>query len=298
MPRPRDFTSGKFKLRTTPSGMLPTDDDLKRVVRLGMPYSSMPPWPKLSDAEVDGVVQYLKTFYEGFTDPAQAGKPIALPQPPAASKASVEKGKELYASLGCVRCHGEAGRGEGPSAPTLKDDLGNPLRAADLTRRWTFRGGPTTRGRLPHLQHRSQRDADAVVLRFRERSRPLGAHRLRLLARRRRRAGLRDAARGAADRRRDRCREGRGALRGLRYGALPGRRADHGAGPGIRALRERGRAARRLRRAAHRVPGPLARHAGRHLRQQPADTRGAPGGGGAGAGPRGGRRRGRDRLLG
>jgi hypothetical protein len=41
-----------------------------------------------------------------------------------------------------VRCHGEAGRGEGPSAPTLKDDLGHPIRAADLTYRWTFRGGP------------------------------------------------------------------------------------------------------------------------------------------------------------
>ena len=141
-PRPRDFTSGKFKLRTTPSGALPTDDDLKRVVRLGMPYSSMPAWPKLTDAEVDGVVQYVKTFYAGFADPAQAPKPIALANAPAATKESVAKGKELYSSLGCIRCHGEAGRGEGPSAPTLKDDLGNPIRAADLTRRWTFRGGP------------------------------------------------------------------------------------------------------------------------------------------------------------
>jgi cbb3-type cytochrome c oxidase subunit III len=143
MPRPRDFTAGKFKLRTTPSGQLPTDDDIKRVVRLGMPYTSMPPWPSLTDAEVDAVVKYLKTFHDGFADPAQAPKPISLPKAPASSKETVEKGKELYVSLGCVRCHGEAGRGEGPSAPTLTDDLGTPIKAADLTRRWTFRGGPT-----------------------------------------------------------------------------------------------------------------------------------------------------------
>src|SRR5574341_1044541 len=93
LPRPRDFTTGSFKLRTTPSGMLPTDDDLKRVVRLGMPYTSMPAWPQLRDAEVDAVVQYLKTFHDGFADPAQAGKPIALRRAPASTKETVEKGK-------------------------------------------------------------------------------------------------------------------------------------------------------------------------------------------------------------
>ena len=32
-PAPRDFTTGKFKFRTTPTGMLPTDQDLVNVIR-------------------------------------------------------------------------------------------------------------------------------------------------------------------------------------------------------------------------------------------------------------------------
>ena len=143
LPKPRDFTSGKFKLRTTPSGALPTDDDLRRVVRRGMPYTSMPAWPKLADSEVDEVLRYVKSFYPGFADPNQAPKPIDLSKAPAFAKASVEKGKQLYETQGCVRCHGDAGRGEGRSAPTLRDDKGDRIRAADLTQRWTFRGGPT-----------------------------------------------------------------------------------------------------------------------------------------------------------
>lgn len=142
-PRPRDFTSGKFKLRTTPSGALPTDDDLKRVIRKGMPYTTMPAWPNLSDAEVNGVVMYVKKFHDGFADPTQAPKPIDLPAAPAFSKESAQKGRQIYVDNGCVRCHGDSGRGEGPSGPTLADDAGHPLRAADLNYRWTFRGGPT-----------------------------------------------------------------------------------------------------------------------------------------------------------
>lgn len=141
-PKPRDFTTGRFKLRTTPSGALPTDDDIKRVIRLGMPYTSMPAWPNLTDADVNGLVLYVKGFHPGFADPAQAPKAVDLTAAPAFSADSAAKGKEIYMANGCARCHGDTGRGEGPSGPTLTDDSGNALRAADLTYRWTLRGGP------------------------------------------------------------------------------------------------------------------------------------------------------------
>ena len=50
-PRPRNFTTGKFKIRTTPSGALPTTEDLMHLIRRGMPYTSMPPWPNFTDEE-------------------------------------------------------------------------------------------------------------------------------------------------------------------------------------------------------------------------------------------------------
>ncbi len=54
---------------------------------------------------------------------------------------TVAQGKKLYDETGCARCHGTLGRGDGPSAPTLKDDFDQPIRAADLAQSWTFRGG-------------------------------------------------------------------------------------------------------------------------------------------------------------
>src|SRR4051794_19592405 len=52
-PRPRDFTSAKFKLRTTENGSLPTDDDLIRTITFGIPGTSMPGWqPFLSEGDI------------------------------------------------------------------------------------------------------------------------------------------------------------------------------------------------------------------------------------------------------
>ena len=142
-PRPRNFTSGKFKVRTTPNGALPTHQDLVNIIRRGMPYTSMPAWPALSDQQVSDLAYFITTFYPDFSNKELVPKPVELPSAPSSTKESIELGKKLYAETGCLKCHGNLGRGDGPSAPTLMDELGQPIRAANLSEPWTFRGGPS-----------------------------------------------------------------------------------------------------------------------------------------------------------
>ncbi len=140
-PTPRDFTYGLFKIRTTPSGALPSDDDLKKVIREGMPYTGMPAWPGLGDDELANVVYYLKTFAAVFADADAVTPPIQVPKAPRFSDESAQAGRKIYQDNKCADCHGNAGRGDGKSSPTLKNDWNESIRPADLTQRWTFRGG-------------------------------------------------------------------------------------------------------------------------------------------------------------
>jgi mono/diheme cytochrome c family protein len=140
-PRPRNFTTGKFKVRTTPNGALPTHQDLVNIIRHGMPYTSMPAWPNFSDQEVSDLAYFITGFSPDFSKPENVPQPVPLPSGPKASKDSIELGKKIYEETGCGKCHGTLGRGDGPSAPTLMDDWGHPIRPADLAQTWTFRGG-------------------------------------------------------------------------------------------------------------------------------------------------------------
>jgi mono/diheme cytochrome c family protein len=142
-PKPRDFTTGKFKVRSTPTGALPTHQDLVNVIRRGMPYTSMPAWPNLTDQQASDLAYFVMTFSPDFTNAERVPKPVDLPSAPRMTSESVEAGKKLYEETGCIKCHGTLGRGDGPSAPTLVDDLQHPIRPADLTQSWTFRGGST-----------------------------------------------------------------------------------------------------------------------------------------------------------
>ena len=141
LPKPRNFTTGKFKVRTTGSGQLPMHQDLINIIRRGMPYTTMPAWPNLTDQEVSDLAYYTQTFSPDFANPERVPKPVALPSGPATTNESIALGKKLYEDNGCLKCHGTVGRGDGPSAPTLVDDLGHAIRAANLSQNWTFRGG-------------------------------------------------------------------------------------------------------------------------------------------------------------
>jgi mono/diheme cytochrome c family protein len=140
-PRPRNFTTGKFKIRTTPNGALPTHQDLVNIIRRGMPYTSMPEWRNLSDEDVSNLAYFITTFSADFSNPENVPQPVSFPSAPKVTMDSIELGKKLYVDNGCVKCHGTLGRGDGPSASTLVDDWGQPLRPADLSHSWTFRGG-------------------------------------------------------------------------------------------------------------------------------------------------------------
>ena len=137
-PDPRDFTSGVFKLRTTEAGQPPTDDDLFRVVTNGIPGTAMPAWNHLPERERRLVIDYLKRFSETFKEKGTILKPS---KSVATSASVVARGREVYRAAKCWECHGETGRADGPSAPTLKDEDGHPISPADLTKGWRLKGG-------------------------------------------------------------------------------------------------------------------------------------------------------------
>ena len=138
VPKPRDFTKGLYKIRTT-ANKTPNDQDIFRVISEGMPGTSMPGWAVLPERERWNLVAYLKTL---AADQFREGpKKLDLPKDVASSEASIKRGKEMFEAIECHKCHGTEGRADGPSRAELKDEWGHPVAPANLTQRWTFRGG-------------------------------------------------------------------------------------------------------------------------------------------------------------
>lgn len=148
-PRPRDLTMGVYKFRSTASGTPPTDEDLFRTITEGLPGSNMPDWQHLDENTRWQLVEYLKSLSPAFQQTKPM--PIALSNDPGSSGADPAKGKAVYEKLGCTACHGPSGRANGTSAAGLVDDWGMPIRPADLTQGWAYRGGHAPRDILMRL---------------------------------------------------------------------------------------------------------------------------------------------------
>src|SRR2546422_1324993 len=142
-PRPRDFTLGVFKFRTTPSGSLPTDGDLYRTVTRGVRWTAMPTWHEIPDKERIAVVSYIKSFSSRWKDD-KPEPPVVIGEPPTATPDLIARGRDLYQKAKCAQCHGETGKGDGESAPDLRDDQRLPIPPTDFGRR-RFKGGSTAR---------------------------------------------------------------------------------------------------------------------------------------------------------
>ncbi len=143
--KPRDFRPGTYKFRSTQSGELPTMTDVEHTVRVGVPGTSMPAWGEfLTNDQIHDVARYLIVFSPTFTDAwrkHQTPQLLALPAPPADLPSLALRGGEVAKQLQCAQCHGERSRGDGPAAPTLRDDWGNATKPADLTYEWSFKNG-------------------------------------------------------------------------------------------------------------------------------------------------------------
>jgi cytochrome c len=135
-PPPRDFGAGVFKYHSTPAGSLPTNDDLARTVRDGIPDTAMPAFKALPQRDLQAVIEYVKTFSPRWKRAENYAPPMAFLKRPGwfddvdEFARHVEKGRSLYA-IACASCHGIQGDGIG-SVTNLVDSWGHPTPARDL----------------------------------------------------------------------------------------------------------------------------------------------------------------------
>lgn len=163
-PRPRNFRKGIYKFTSTETGEPPLRRDLFRTVTAGMPGASMPNFRLLSEERRKDVVEYvvylsirgefeqkmldLAWSEEELPDPEEVAEIVmerwtpgrAKPVYPTAAEppfddASIARGRELFLdpeTASCFSCHGELGRGDGPSATAFEDVWGYPIRPRDF----------------------------------------------------------------------------------------------------------------------------------------------------------------------
>jgi cytochrome c oxidase cbb3-type subunit 2 len=133
---PTNFLFGVFKLRSTPTGSIPTDRDLFQAVTRGIHGTPMMPWKHLTEQERWALVYRLKGFSVRFREERPL-PPVQVPQAPRESDELRLRGADLYARLRCASCHGEQGTADGPAAQRYQ---GTQVRIRDFSRGRFIRG--------------------------------------------------------------------------------------------------------------------------------------------------------------
>jgi mono/diheme cytochrome c family protein len=131
-PKPRDFQLGIFKCRSTPTGTLPTDEDLFDTLARGLDRSAMPQWSQFTKGQRADLVAWVKHFSPRFAT-EKPGTPITIPPEPEVTAERIKAGRDVFARVQCWKCHGVTGMANGPSAATLTDDQGRPIAPFNFT---------------------------------------------------------------------------------------------------------------------------------------------------------------------
>ena len=146
-PRPRIFRDfATYKIRTTPVGELPTDQDLFDIISNGLPGTSMPPFDVLPAQDRWDAVAFIKTMAEDFSDPDYIATAVSVPEvtlseAPASSAEAVTAGAALFEE-NCIKCHGLTGRGDGEQWDTMEEKWsGTRMLPSNLTNPESYRGG-------------------------------------------------------------------------------------------------------------------------------------------------------------
>lgn len=122
-PSPRNFVEGKFKFAAVSSGELPNDADLVRSIRSGLHGTAMLAWNDIPRADVDAIVDYLKTFSPRWADGTPGAPVVASPDPWGAAKKgeAIARGKLVYHGIAqCPACHPAYATAEEVNAASLE----------------------------------------------------------------------------------------------------------------------------------------------------------------------------------
>ena len=91
-PKPRDFVGATFKCRSTPTGTLPTDEDLYNSISRGFTNSNMPHWDALPAQNRIDLVAYIKTFSPRWQAKKRASQSRYPPNQPSAAEHCTRRG--------------------------------------------------------------------------------------------------------------------------------------------------------------------------------------------------------------